>query len=222
MTANTEMAQNPPADGSALPDEPDRAEGQVVTFYSYKGGTGRTMALANTAWILAANGYRVLVVDWDLEAPGLDRFFHPFLDRERFEHRTGVIDMIVEYVDRVERARRSHWTEEQIATAIIPSYAAVDRHTQELTWNRFPNGGCLSYLSAGQMDPHYSDALNSLNWNDFYAHQCGGEFLQAMREAVEAASAVTGSRAAWCAGRASWAGSAGATSSRTGPRCLAA
>ncbi len=30
--------------------------GQIVTFYSFKGGTGRTMALANVAWILAANG----------------------------------------------------------------------------------------------------------------------------------------------------------------------
>ena len=57
-------------------------DGQVVTFYSYKGGTGRTMALANVAWILAANGQRVLVVDWDLESPGLHRFFHPFLDAE--------------------------------------------------------------------------------------------------------------------------------------------
>lgn len=45
-------------------------DGRIVTFYSYKGGTGRTMALANTAWILAANGKRVLAVDWDLEAPG--------------------------------------------------------------------------------------------------------------------------------------------------------
>lgn len=44
-------------------------DGQVVTFYSYKGGTGRTMALANTAWILAANGHQVLVADWDLESP---------------------------------------------------------------------------------------------------------------------------------------------------------
>ena len=48
-------------------------DGRIITFYSYKGGTGRTMALANTAWILAANGYRVLAADWDLEAPGLGR-----------------------------------------------------------------------------------------------------------------------------------------------------
>ena len=54
--------------------------GQVVTFYSFKGGTGRTMALANVAWILAANGKRVLIADWDLESPGLHRFFQPFMD----------------------------------------------------------------------------------------------------------------------------------------------
>src|SRR5271166_3342097 len=66
--------------------------GEIVTFYSYKGGTGRTMALANIAWLLACNGYRVLAIDWDLEAPGLHRFFKPFLIEEpvqpgRFENR---------------------------------------------------------------------------------------------------------------------------------------
>ena len=56
------------------------AEGKIVTFYSYKGGTGRTMALANVAWILASSGLKVLVVDWDLESPGLHKYFQPFLD----------------------------------------------------------------------------------------------------------------------------------------------
>jgi len=51
-------------------DDDSSRDGTIVTFYSYKGGTGRTMALANTAWILAAAGNRVLTVDWDLEAPG--------------------------------------------------------------------------------------------------------------------------------------------------------
>src|ERR1700689_748786 len=55
--------------------------GRIITFYSYKGGIGRTMALANVAWILAANGYRVLVADWDLESPGLHRFLYPFLEQ---------------------------------------------------------------------------------------------------------------------------------------------
>ena len=50
--------------------------GEVTTFYSYKGGTGRSMALANVACILAKSQEgRVLMIDWDLEAPGLHRFF---------------------------------------------------------------------------------------------------------------------------------------------------
>jgi MinD-like ATPase involved in chromosome partitioning or flagellar assembly len=57
--------------------------GRIITFYSYKGGTGRTMALANAAWVLASNGKRVLMIDWDLEAPGLHRYFHPFLTDKR-------------------------------------------------------------------------------------------------------------------------------------------
>ena len=72
-------------------------EGKIVTFYSYKGGTGRTMALANVAWILASNGLKVLAVDWDLESPGLHKFFHPFLDRGEDHRDPGVIDLINEY-----------------------------------------------------------------------------------------------------------------------------
>ena len=45
------------------------------TFYSFKGGVGRSMALANVADILARRGLRVLVIDFDLEAPGLERYF---------------------------------------------------------------------------------------------------------------------------------------------------
>jgi len=41
-----------------------------VTFYSYKGGVGRTLALLNVAALLAEHGRRVLIVDLDLEAPG--------------------------------------------------------------------------------------------------------------------------------------------------------
>src|SRR6478752_1869153 len=75
----------------------ENRKGSVITFYSYKGGTGRTMALANVAWILAANGKRVLVVDWDLESPGLDRFFAPFIEPGTLASTNGVIELINEY-----------------------------------------------------------------------------------------------------------------------------
>ena len=46
----------------------------IVTFYSFKGGVGRSMAMVNVAEILAERGYRVLLCDWDLEAPGLENY----------------------------------------------------------------------------------------------------------------------------------------------------
>lgn len=75
-----------------------REPGTIITFYSYKGGTGRSMALANVAWILASNGYRVLVVDWDLEAPGLHRYFAPFMIDPDLTESEGVIDIVNDYV----------------------------------------------------------------------------------------------------------------------------
>ncbi|MDA1051265.1 MAG: AAA family ATPase [Planctomycetota bacterium] len=47
---------------------------QVFTFYSFKGGVGRSMAVLNVAYALAGRGRNVLVLDMDLEAPGLSGF----------------------------------------------------------------------------------------------------------------------------------------------------
>src|SRR5262245_34677656 len=44
----------------------------VITFYSYKGGVGRTLLAANVAVALAARG-KTLIWDLDVEAPGLHR-----------------------------------------------------------------------------------------------------------------------------------------------------
>ena len=46
----------------------------VTTFYSFKGGVGRTTLLVNVANVLAARGERVLIWDLDLEAPGVHHF----------------------------------------------------------------------------------------------------------------------------------------------------
>ena len=48
----------------------------IFTFYSYKGGVGRSLALLNVAYTLAGRGRHVLVVDMDLEAPGISGFLH--------------------------------------------------------------------------------------------------------------------------------------------------
>lgn len=44
---------------------------RIITFASYKGGVGRSLALANLAHYLAELGQRVVALDLDLESPGL-------------------------------------------------------------------------------------------------------------------------------------------------------
>lgn len=44
---------------------------QTITFYSYNGGTGRSLAVANAAKYLVRLGQKVFAIDLDLEAPGL-------------------------------------------------------------------------------------------------------------------------------------------------------
>ena len=65
---------------------------KVVTFYSFKGGMGRTTALAATALSLAKQGKNVLMIDTDVEAPGLATLF---VDENSV--RSGVVDYLLEY-----------------------------------------------------------------------------------------------------------------------------
>ena len=67
----------------------------ITTFYSFKGGVGRSMALANAAVELASRGRRVLAVDFDLEAPGLDTF-DALRPRDLVP---GIIDFVHDYLD---------------------------------------------------------------------------------------------------------------------------
>ena len=66
---------------------------RVVTFYSFKGGVGRTLALLNVAASLIARGNRVLIVDFDLEAPGFDRALGL-----SFKPSRGMVDLISDYL----------------------------------------------------------------------------------------------------------------------------
>ncbi len=47
----------------------------VITFYSYKGGVGRTTTMISYALHLAKMGKKVAIIDCDLEAPGYLNFF---------------------------------------------------------------------------------------------------------------------------------------------------
>src|SRR5688500_7860947 len=71
-----------------------------ATFYSFKGGVGRSMALANIAEIFSRQKLRVLMVDFDLEAPGLERYFDKAkaaTEPDQVLERRGIIDLLESY-----------------------------------------------------------------------------------------------------------------------------
>lgn len=65
---------------------------RAVAFYSYKGGVGRTTALAHVASILAKRGHKILVIDLDLEAPSLHLVFSKINPNPKH----GIVDYLYE------------------------------------------------------------------------------------------------------------------------------
>jgi len=147
------------------------ASGQVITFYSYKGGTGRSMALANVACLLAQRQTgSVLMVDWDLEAPGLHRYF-----RERFkvelvgadldralDERPGLIDLFLE-LDRTTRDMQPG-DEAQSEESAREMLRGLDLQ-RFVVRTDIPS---LHLLKAGRFSEEYAPRVNSFDWVGLY------------------------------------------------------
>ncbi|HEX3144494.1 MAG TPA: hypothetical protein VHQ64_11030, partial [Pyrinomonadaceae bacterium] len=132
--------------------------------------------VANVAWILASNGFRVLAVDWDLEAPGLHRYFYPFLiDRDLTASR-GIIDFMIDFEYEVlnlgaDGRPNEEWFQDR---------AQLSRYTASLDWT-FPRNGKLDFIPAGRQTDSYSARVNSFNWPNFYEQLGGGLLLEAVK-----------------------------------------
>jgi hypothetical protein len=128
----------------------ENASGKIITFYSYKGGTGRSMALANVAWVLASNGRRVLAVDWDLEAPGLHRYFYPFLVDRELTSSDGVIDLLIDFeIEALTPAEKAKHLIRN-GTNHTPTFFAMPPRLN----GNFPKGELwTSFLRAGRLIP---------------------------------------------------------------------
>ncbi len=70
---------------------------RTITFYSYKGGVGRSLALANIATRLAEFKKQVCLLDFDLEAPGLHYKFATQLANNTKKINKGIVDYIYEF-----------------------------------------------------------------------------------------------------------------------------
>jgi MinD-like ATPase involved in chromosome partitioning or flagellar assembly len=140
---------------------PLNASGEVVTFYSYKGGTGRTMALSNIAVLLARQQNAttpVLMVDWDLEAPGLHHYF------DHHEERPGVLELFEACREQLLRRRKgaAALDDEELARDVL---AAVG---WEHYVSRVDQSSQLYLMRAGRFDDSYGERLAAMHWDDLF------------------------------------------------------
>jgi hypothetical protein len=151
--------------------------GRIVTFYSYKGGTGRSMALANVAWLLASHGKHVLVVDFDLEAPGLHRYFHPFLEDKELAGSAGIIDY---FIDATTAARVAYVRKGETPERWFERFATLLPYSRSLDFD-FPGDGTIDFVGAGQQDASYAERVTTFDWRGFFADLRGGIVIEALK-----------------------------------------
>ena len=151
--------------------------GVSYCFYSYKGGVGRSMAVANLAILFFRRPLDVIVVDWDLEAPGIERYFSDRFQTAspaEIEHRRGLCDLI--------RAYRAQLAEPpEPGTRVVSPYPELDDHLVTIDSQ---HGCALRLLTAGDRSDwaSYANFVQSFDWANFYANWGGGGFFEWLRD----------------------------------------
>ncbi|MBD3308821.1 TIR domain-containing protein [candidate division KSB3 bacterium] len=151
-----------------------QAVGHIITFYSFKGGTGRTMTLANIACLLARRqleGNKILMVDWDLEAPGLPWFFanifqEPLADVNtlppEFQEKPGLIDLFYELDELTQKAVAKG--KEQSEEAALELVQTIELEKFIIS-TEIPG---LDLLKGGRFGEGYSQRVNTFDWEALY------------------------------------------------------
>ncbi len=137
----------------------------IISFFSFKGGVGRTSTLVATALTLARNGHRVAIVDLDLEAPGLATIFS-----SDNANNLGVIDYLLE-----KNIQGNDW---KLRTSLIGI------NEQNLLGDR---GEPLQLIPAGTVDRNYLEKLARLDFQNLVDGELQSTMLDMLRELESAA-----------------------------------
>lgn len=148
----------------------------IYTFYSFKGGVGRSMALAAVAYVFAQRGLKVLTIDFDLEAPGLERYFVSPRQAAQARAAPGLIDLLDAYKlamtseAEFEKGRFRRWWD--FVTEAVPNAKG---------------GGYVDLMTAGAREPEdrlqaYASTVRSFDWMDFFHNWHGEQFFIWLRQ----------------------------------------
>jgi len=140
---------------------------ETITFYSYKGGVGRTLAPANIAMYLRRFGLKVCLLDFDLEAPGLH---YKFIQNPKPDDiKSGLLDYIYEFTQTGNMPRD-----------FVPLSIEIAPKTERY--------GLIRLIPAGNvLSNEYWKKLASIDWHSmFYREDSEGvPFFLELKERIE-------------------------------------
>lgn len=146
----------------------------TVTFYSYKGGVGRSLLVANCALHLAQLGFRIVAVDLDLEAPGLHYKFAPVLPRG-FAPQRGIVDLVFDYA-----------TRDQLYDSLRDASFEVPLGESMLESNEARRGWLRVIPAGASPSLEYWQRMAAIDWKQFLYDEgaTGLEFFVDLRDRI--------------------------------------
>jgi len=142
---------------------PITAPGEVTTFYSYESGTARSVALSNTAVLLASGQNAtvpVLMIDWDTESPGLHQLFG------RHGEHPGVLEYFSACRDHL--ARLGLLGAPGRADDMALARQVLDAVDWEQYVERVDNSRPLYLMRAGCVDDTYGERADAMDWDALF------------------------------------------------------
>lgn len=133
----------------------------IVTFYSFRGGVGRSMAMLNAGYLLARSGRRVLLVDFDLEAPGLTRLIERqdiLKPKPKAAKPKGFVDLLHSYLFSPKTSILNAKSPSRRLNSFI---VELDIHHPEKSYSK---KGSLHLMPAGRKH-NYEKRLDELSMN---------------------------------------------------------
>jgi hypothetical protein len=135
--------------------------GEVTTFYAYDGAGARSRALVHAAWLLSGRKNAktpVLMIDWDLEGPGLHHYFP-----SQHGERGGVLELFEACRERLHALGRAPADEvRELAEKVLES-VDWDSYVERVDDTR-----PLYLMRAGRFDDSYGERVDRLDWDALF------------------------------------------------------
>jgi len=167
---------------------PEIGPAPFITFYSFKGGVGRSMAVMNIGSLLATRGFRVLVLDMDLEAPGASYLLQNQNKQQELnqippQNLLGFVDLFGEANTKGADADMGVLTHSEI----------VAKYTHPLALFEIPEGedvvknpgGQLRIMPAGRPGTDYARRLQDLDLPGMYQEGVGKPLIAAFKKIIQ-------------------------------------